>query len=406
VILWSDLGTTLARDSGEGVDILGGAVRRDNTAADTLYFKFHVDPLSDVSTEEYFAGFQLYEGNEERLGLGNSLKAWAYSAFNTAASGEYNKVFGDIDLRSLRPEPASAPGVPLPYELPRRGIGNTIVFKVRYLPGQDDEVNVWLNPDLRAGATEADQLEGLITLFAANASFDEIRLRHNGGGGGWSFSDMAIATSFDDFVSGGGTSPAQAGAASAPGEARMTVRSWQREQGLPQNAVHALAQTPDGYIWVGSDEGVARFDGVRFVTFGTREGLSGGLVRELLADSRGTLWAGTASGGLARLENGRFILLTAEDGLPSDAITALGEDSGGQIWVGTEAGLRLVRGGQVAPLGAAKEFDGRAITTIYRDRGGVMWIGVRFPIACKRANAWQRPPDGLGPAVSRRLAPA
>src|SRR4051812_37871162 len=61
VLLWSDLGTTLAHDSREGVDILSGAVRRDDTASDTLYFKFHVDPLSDVSTEEYFAAFQLYE---------------------------------------------------------------------------------------------------------------------------------------------------------------------------------------------------------------------------------------------------------------------------------------------------------------------------------------------------------
>src|SRR5437870_13260174 len=62
VTLWSDLGATLVRDSGPGTDILGGAVRRDNTATDTLYFKFHIDPLSDVSTEEYFAAFELYEG--------------------------------------------------------------------------------------------------------------------------------------------------------------------------------------------------------------------------------------------------------------------------------------------------------------------------------------------------------
>lgn len=374
VILWSDLGTTLAHDTQEGVDILGGAVRRDDTAADTLYFKFQVDPLSDVSTEEYLAAFALYEGKAERLAVGNSLKAWAYSAFNTTASGEYNKVYGDMDLRSLRPEPASDPGVPLPYELPRRGIGNTIVFKVQYVPGKDDEITVWLNPDLRAGATEADQLDGLVTPLVANASFDQIHLRHSGGGAGWSFSDMAIATSFDDFVSGVDSAPVLAGGA---GEARMTLRSWQREQGLPQNAVHALAQTPDGYIWVGHDEGVARFDGVRFVTFGTRDGLSGGLVRVLLVDSRATLWLGTASGGLARMENGRFNMLTTEDGLPANKITALGEDRGGQIWVGTEAGLRLVREGRVAPLGAAKDFDGRAITTIHRDRGGIMWVGVK-----------------------------
>src|SRR5438105_9160940 len=121
VILWSDLGATLVHESGAGTDMLGNALKRDDSASDTLYFKFHVDPLSDVSTEEYFAAFQLYDDDAERLGIGNSQKAWAYSVFNAAETGEFNKVFGDIDLHSSRPE-SSSPGVFLPYELPRRGI--------------------------------------------------------------------------------------------------------------------------------------------------------------------------------------------------------------------------------------------------------------------------------------------
>src|ERR1039458_1171431 len=75
-------------ETGAGSDILGGALKRDDSSNDTLYFKFHVDALSDVGTEEYFAGFQLYEGDVERLAVGNSLKAYAYSAFNTATNGE------------------------------------------------------------------------------------------------------------------------------------------------------------------------------------------------------------------------------------------------------------------------------------------------------------------------------
>src|ERR1700761_2859068 len=66
VLLWSDLGSTEGHETGEGTDILGGVLRRDNSASDTLYFKFHVDPLSDATTEEYFAAFQLFEGNQER----------------------------------------------------------------------------------------------------------------------------------------------------------------------------------------------------------------------------------------------------------------------------------------------------------------------------------------------------
>ena len=377
VVLWSDLGATLVHETGAGNDILGGALKRDDTASDTLYFKFHVGPLSDVGTEEYFAAFQLYEGDVERLAVGNSLKAWAYSAFNTATNGEFNKVFGDMDLRSSQPE-SSSPGVFLPYELPRRGIERTIVFKVQYVPGGDDLVTVWLNPDLTPGATEAGQPESLRTAFSANASFNAIHLRQSGGGGGWTFSDMEIATTFSDLVSPGSTAPGGAapGAGGASRSAGLTFRSWQREQGLPQNSVKALAQTRDGYLWIGSDDGVVRFDGVRFVSFGLREGLPSGPVRTLFEDRQGTLWIGSADSGLTRWQEGQFTTFTTRDGLPADAITALAEDNEGRLWVGTEAGLVVWQKGQLAPPpGGAEPFKSRPITTLCKDRQGVLWLG-------------------------------
>src|SRR5882757_5395027 len=137
VILWSDSGSTLAHDSGNGVDILEGGVKRDDSANDTLYFKFHLNPLSDITTEEYFAAFELYEADAERVGIGNAFKAWAYSAFlsrddvSEAAKGGY------IDLRSGKPEPAAG-GNLSGYEFPRRGVERTIVFKVQYIAGGDD----------------------------------------------------------------------------------------------------------------------------------------------------------------------------------------------------------------------------------------------------------------------------
>src|SRR5215469_12542916 len=51
-LLWSDLGATQVHETGAGVDILGGVLHRDDSSSDTLYFKFHVDPLSDATTEE------------------------------------------------------------------------------------------------------------------------------------------------------------------------------------------------------------------------------------------------------------------------------------------------------------------------------------------------------------------
>lgn len=298
-MLWSDLGSTLAHDTGDGADILGGAVKRDNASKDILYFKFHVDPLSDVSTEEYFAGLELFEGANRRLAIGNATKAWAYSAFHTSETGASNKVAGDFDLHTARPE-SSAQGEVKPYELPRRGNERTIVFKVEYVPADDDQVTVWLSPDLSPGATEESQREDLATRFKADCSFNEIHLRHGGGGGGWTFSDMGIATSFRDFAGVGGLDQGRSPPVARRGALPLIFRSWQREQGLPQNQIRALAQTREGYLWVGTDEGLTRFDGVRFISFRQREGLRCGRVRALLEDSEGTLWIGSFNGGLTR----------------------------------------------------------------------------------------------------------
>ena len=372
VILWSDLGATLVHENGEGTDILGGAVRRDETASDTLYFKFHVDPLSDVSTEEYSAGFQLFEHGEERLGVGNSLKAWAYSAFNTAETGLSNRVFGDLDLHTSRPEPSGL-GAFFPYELPRHGIESTIIFKVQYFPNSNDLVTVWLNPNLAPGTTETNQPQQLTTTFAANARFDEIHLRHSGGGGGWTFSDMAIATSFNDFVAASG----QREGTPESGGSNFSFRSWRRDEGLPQDSVRALAQTTDGYMWVGSDDGVTRFDGLRFAFFGLPEGLHSGPVRVLLGDSAGALWIGSAGGGLTCYAQGRFTTFTTRDGLPSDSIRALAQEDSGRLWVGTEEGLVVWDRSKVVPFPAADFLKRSAINFLVKDRHGHLWVGAR-----------------------------
>jgi len=377
VILWNDPDTTLVHENGAGADILGGAVKRDDSANDTLYFKFHVGPLSDKDTEEYSAAFELYEGDAERLGIGNAMKAWAYSAFFHAdETGESNNLAGYIDLHTLNPE-SSTGGASGSYQYPRHGISVTIVLKIQYVPGEDDLVTVWLNPDLGPGANEAYQPEGLTTRFNANASFDEIRLRHAGGGGGWAFSDLAIATSFSDFVdvSSARISEATSGAA---GSARaFNFQSWQKEQGLSQSPVRALVQTHDGYLWIGSDDGLARFDGLRFVAFGIQEGIKNGPVSALFEDSRDALWIGSTDSGLSCWQNNQITTLTMRDGLPANSITALAEDAAGRLWVGTDAGLMLWQNGQLLPLNAAETFKGQRITALFKDRQGRMWVGVK-----------------------------
>jgi hypothetical protein len=86
------------------------------------------------------------------------------------------------------------------------------------------------------------------------------------------------------------------------------VSNWQLADGLPQVSVQALAQTPDGYLWLGTQAGLVRFDGIRFELFdqraSTRRPSPG--VWSLHVDGGGTLWIGTNTGGLERYADGRF----------------------------------------------------------------------------------------------------
>ena len=96
------------------------------------------------------------------------------------------------------------------------------------------------------------------------------------------------------------------GAAAAPADYLVDV--WDTENGLPGSTVTAIAQTPDGYLWVGTYAGLSRFDGVRFVTFdpaNTPE-LSQARVQGLYLDANGTLWINTFRGGLTSYRNGVF----------------------------------------------------------------------------------------------------
>jgi signal transduction histidine kinase len=205
-ILWKHTGTVLACNNTNGEDILNGAVKpRYSNSSDVLYFKFTIDPISDTPQETvypYMAGLVLYLGTEDHLGVGNSWKGWAYSAFNV--SGQNSEAITDtypettgparyyVDLHS-----ASAQ-MYVPYEYVVRFTPRTIVFKVQYIPNQDALITVWLNPDL-SGATEGQQSTGLVTQFRADATFNQIHLIHRGRGDGWKFRDIEIATSFEDF---------------------------------------------------------------------------------------------------------------------------------------------------------------------------------------------------------------
>lgn len=129
--------------------------------------------------------------------------------------------------------------------------------------------------------------------------------------------------------------------------AGFTVRTWQSEDGLPQNTVNDILQTRDGYLWFATLNGLARFDGVRFRVFGLRDGLLTVQTRCLLEDRAGSLWIGTYGGGLSRLKDGRIENWTQSAALAGNVITSLAEDAEGSVWIGTPTGLSRYRNGEL-----------------------------------------------------------
>jgi signal transduction histidine kinase/ligand-binding sensor domain-containing protein len=153
---------------------------------------------------------------------------------------------------------------------------------------------------------------------------------------------------------------------------------WQSEAGLPENSVLSIAQTPDGYLWLGTEEGLVRFDGVRFTTYTRRSSprLRSNQISALLVDRQKRLWIGTRGGGLSCLSRGEFIATGLEDRLSNISILALHEDGTGSLWIGTDGnGLIQLRNGAFRVFTKRDGLADDAIFSISGDSQGTLWIG-------------------------------
>ena len=155
---------------------------------------------------------------------------------------------------------------------------------------------------------------------------------------------------------------------------QYVLDNWQIPEGLPQTSVQAIARTADGYLWVGTQEGLARFDGFRFTVFDTNNepALPNRYITVLFVDHAGRLWIGTRS-GIALFENGVFKPLNDVAELAHAYVRAITEGRGGRMWVGTENGL-FELGHRNAFDASSGIVDGR-IRALHEDRAGVLWIG-------------------------------
>ncbi len=201
-------------------------------------------------------------------------------------------------------------------------------------------------------------------------------------------------------------------------------RLWTNENGLPQNTILSMKQTRDGYLWMGTQAGLARFDGVqfhifssrnapiknndiialaedpdgglwlgtygggivrhqdgKFTVYGRKEGLTDEAVRSLHIDWRGVLWIGTRSSGLFSFEKGKFVRYSTEDGLVNNIVRTISEDHDGNLWIGTENGLSRLHKGVFTSFTVNEGLPSNSIRCIFPDRLGRIWIATDGGIA-------------------------
>jgi signal transduction histidine kinase/sugar lactone lactonase YvrE len=154
--------------------------------------------------------------------------------------------------------------------------------------------------------------------------------------------------------------------------------TWLTRDGLPQNSVKAIVQTRDGYLWLGTWGGLARFDGVHFTIFNRANtpGLRDSRITALAEDAEGNLWIGTAAGGLIRLKNGVFEAYRSEDDTSYEErsrwqIRSIARSRDGALWIGTSGGgFRRFKDGRFGAL----LMDRHVVRAIFEDRSGQLWV--------------------------------
>ncbi len=154
-------------------------------------------------------------------------------------------------------------------------------------------------------------------------------------------------------------------------------RIWTIESGLPQNTIQTLIQTQDGYLWIGTPSGLARFDGVKFTVFTKQNtpALKNDNILSLYEDSNKILWIGTDGGGLCSYQNGIWENFSRRNGLSNNHIRSIIADWKGHLWIGTDYGLNRMSGDDIKIFTIDDGLLDNIITTLNIDNTGGIWVG-------------------------------
>lgn len=175
--------------------------------------------------------------------------------------------------------------------------------------------------------------------------------------------------------------------------ADFSLQAWNTDQGLPHDAVIAMAQTEDGYLWAGTWDGLVRFNGAEFRNFTSANtpALKDNGVLALYAGKNNTLWVGTHRGGLARLRDGQWEAISDGSNGAFSHVLAILEDKAGTLWIGTEErGFFSFRDNVFSRFGRADGLPSDTVSALYQTRDGRLLIGTANGLAERTADGFRR----------------
>ncbi len=167
------------------------------------------------------------------------------------------------------------------------------------------------------------------------------------------------------------------------GAPEVDIQSWTFRDGLPDERITSIQQTAEGFLWVGTEQGLARFDGWTFVpvaiqsTPGASAGITPVRVTAQCVDAQNQLWFGTESQGLFRLSASTGSLHAVSAGLAGERVFCLGSDESGTVWIGTEKGLVRQQGGVFTRIAAEPGVTDPTVLGLQVTRSNGVWVTTR-----------------------------
>lgn len=154
------------------------------------------------------------------------------------------------------------------------------------------------------------------------------------------------------------------------------ITRWTSTHGLPHNKVKCLLQTRDGYLWVGTEAGLARFDGVRFMVVGSGEESQRPLpaVSALAEDNDTNLWI-ASNAGLFRLDGQTIVHYTPAHGLPHHKIWKLVARLNGELWMETDSNMARIQEGRIIHFSSQQGLAGMRPRWVLETQDGTLWLG-------------------------------